>query len=122
MNELMFKIPMGPWDQLTENENEKAWIEFIRIVSNGHTRGSPLLVSAHCASCSTRDEASSPRATAVPRGASTVWLNFDVRFNRSKELDVWGLGRRVQVYRSSVVRFSCPEKCSRRKIHAILSC
>ncbi|GAB1362309.1 hypothetical protein MASR1M32_15450 [Rhodobacter sp.] len=25
--------PAGPWDQLTENE--KAWIEFIRVISRG---------------------------------------------------------------------------------------
>lgn len=25
--------PMGPWDQLSENE--KAWIEFIRVISAG---------------------------------------------------------------------------------------
>lgn len=25
--------PVGPWDQLSENE--KAWIEFIRIISDG---------------------------------------------------------------------------------------
>lgn len=25
--------PVGPWDQLTENE--KAWIEFIRVISCG---------------------------------------------------------------------------------------
>lgn len=36
MRELMFKIPtgpMGPWDQLSENE--KGWIEMIRVISNG---------------------------------------------------------------------------------------
>jgi hypothetical protein len=36
MSEIMFtspKSPAGPWDQLTENE--KAWIEFIRVVSGG---------------------------------------------------------------------------------------
>ncbi|PYF09135.1 hypothetical protein C8J30_1106 [Rhodobacter viridis] len=25
--------PLGPWDQLSENE--KAWIEFIRVISGG---------------------------------------------------------------------------------------
>ena len=36
----MFKIPMapvGPWGQLTENE--KTWIEFIRVISNGRDPG-----------------------------------------------------------------------------------
>lgn len=27
------RSPVGPWDQLSENE--KLWIEFIRIISNG---------------------------------------------------------------------------------------
>jgi hypothetical protein len=26
--------PAGPWDQLTKNE--QAWIEFIRVISNGY--------------------------------------------------------------------------------------
>ena len=37
MNEGFFTLPqspMGRWDQLSENE--KAWIEFIRIISGGH--------------------------------------------------------------------------------------
>lgn len=36
MNEGFFTLPqspMGSWDQLSENE--KAWIEFIRIISGG---------------------------------------------------------------------------------------
>lgn len=35
-NDTVFTLPTspaGPWDQLTENE--KAWIEFIRIISCG---------------------------------------------------------------------------------------
>lgn len=27
------RSPMGPWDQLSENE--KVWVEFIRVISNG---------------------------------------------------------------------------------------
>ena len=30
---MSLRSPMGPWDQLTENE--KAWIEFIRVISGG---------------------------------------------------------------------------------------
>jgi len=40
MTDGMFKIPMapaGPWNHLTENE--KAWIEFIRLISNGRDPG-----------------------------------------------------------------------------------
>ena len=40
MTEGLFTIPMapaGPWDQLTENE--KAWIEFVRVISNGRDPG-----------------------------------------------------------------------------------
>jgi len=36
MSELMFKIPagpMGPWEKLSDNE--KAWIEMIRVITNG---------------------------------------------------------------------------------------
>ena len=36
MSETVFTLPMapaGPWDQLTTNE--KAWIEFIRVISGG---------------------------------------------------------------------------------------
>lgn len=36
MRESTFTLPTapaGPWDQLTENE--KAWIEFIRVISGG---------------------------------------------------------------------------------------
>jgi hypothetical protein len=36
MSETIFTLPIspaGPWDQLTENE--KAWIEFIRVISGG---------------------------------------------------------------------------------------
>ena len=36
MNEGFFTLPqspMGQWDQLSENE--KAWIEFIRVISGG---------------------------------------------------------------------------------------
>lgn len=36
MNEGYFTLPqspMGPWDQLSENE--KIWIEFIRVISDG---------------------------------------------------------------------------------------
>ena len=36
MSAIMFTAPTspaGPWDQLTENE--KAWVEFIRVVSGG---------------------------------------------------------------------------------------
>ena len=36
MNEPVFTLPMapvGPWDQLSENE--RGWIEFIRIISCG---------------------------------------------------------------------------------------
>jgi len=36
MSETVFTLPTapaGPWDQLTENE--KAWIEFIRVISCG---------------------------------------------------------------------------------------
>jgi len=48
MSELMFKIPtgpMGPRDQ--KSENEKAWIEFIRVISNGRDpRISPARVRA----------------------------------------------------------------------------
>ncbi len=40
MSDSSFKIPMapaGPWGHLTENE--KAWIEFIRVISNGRDPG-----------------------------------------------------------------------------------
>jgi hypothetical protein len=36
MSETIFTLPIspaGPWDKLTENE--KAWIEFIRVISGG---------------------------------------------------------------------------------------
>ena len=36
MNDGYFMLPsspMGPWDQLSENE--KSWIEFIRVISGG---------------------------------------------------------------------------------------
>lgn len=36
MSDIIFTLPTapaGPWDQLTENE--KAWIEFIRVISCG---------------------------------------------------------------------------------------
>ena len=36
MNDGYFTLPtspMGPWDQLSENE--KIWIEFIRVISGG---------------------------------------------------------------------------------------
>jgi hypothetical protein len=44
----IFTLPMapaGPWDQLTENE--KTWIEFIRIISCGSDpRATPTRISA----------------------------------------------------------------------------
>ncbi len=36
MSDCRFKLPaalVGPWDQLTENE--KTWIDFIRLISDG---------------------------------------------------------------------------------------
>lgn len=36
MSDTMFIVPtapLGPWDQLSANE--KAWIEFIRVISSG---------------------------------------------------------------------------------------
>ncbi|MDT1064365.1 hypothetical protein RM190_21065 [Paracoccus sp. CPCC 101403] len=51
MSEDLFTVPMGPvgpWDQLSANE--KAWIEFIRVISGGRDpKPSPARVSALCA-------------------------------------------------------------------------
>lgn len=48
MSETIFTLPTspaGPWDQLTDNE--KAWIEFIRVISGGRDpRISPTRVKA----------------------------------------------------------------------------
>ncbi len=48
MSDTVFTLPMvpaGPWDQLTENE--KSWIEFIRIISCGSDpRISPARIRA----------------------------------------------------------------------------
>lgn len=48
MSENLFMAPKGPaglWDQLSENE--KAWIEFIRVISaGGDPRPSPAHVRA----------------------------------------------------------------------------
>ncbi|MFN4099349.1 MAG: hypothetical protein ACK4GT_06195 [Pararhodobacter sp.] len=48
MDDMIFTLPMapaGPWDQLSSNE--KAWIEFIRVISCGsNPRPTPARIRA----------------------------------------------------------------------------